>query len=75
MIRYATTLADEKEASMWIHLSNDPRAQAAFEKEGFVVGSRNEVNLDIYARKGMPQGREKWGKYEFRLMVRQAKVR
>jgi hypothetical protein len=75
MIRYATTLADEKEASMWVHLSNNPRAQAAFEKEGFVVGSRNEVDLDNYARREMPQGRDQWGKYEFRLMIRQATVK
>ena len=73
MVHWAAERADEQGASMWAHLSSDIRGKVAFEKEGFFFASPGVVDLDKYTRKPMPEGRDKWGTYEFRLMIRRAK--
>jgi hypothetical protein len=63
---------------MWVHLSDSEAGQRAFEKNGFRLWpgvGLNEVDLDEYAEKGMPEGREgtRWGKYCFRCLLRDAR--
>ena len=72
LIKYAVDIADQHEASMWIHMSDQPNSKRAFEKWGFEVVHELAVDLDEYRTKELPEGRDKWGVYTFRLLRRPA---
>lgn len=74
MIKWATDLADQHGASMWNHLADNPVAVNAFAANGFKEVNPCAVNLDEFATKPMPKGREKWGTYTFHCMARESKA-
>ena len=58
---------------MWCHLADNPVAVSAFASHGFKEVSPCTFDLDKYATKEMPEGKEKWGTYTFHCMVREPK--
>jgi GNAT superfamily N-acetyltransferase len=71
LLGWATQLADENDASAWIHLSDNLGGVRALERKGFKEVNRLEVDLDHYATKPRPGGGV-WGSYTFRYFRREA---
>jgi GNAT superfamily N-acetyltransferase len=67
MVKWATDLADSKNAASWAHLSDSLPGIKAFEKAGFQEVNTVTVDLDKYAIK--PIG-EPWGQYSQHCMYR-----
>lgn len=70
LTRWACDIADENDASMWIHLADTEAGPRSFEKNGFEVVNTLEIDLDEWTEGGE---RGKWGKYTFRYMRRKSK--
>jgi len=65
MIKWACEIADENDASMWIHLADTEAGPRSFEKNGFEVVNVLEIDLDDWT-----EGETEWGVYRFRYMRR-----
>lgn len=70
LIRKGTTEADKDGVFCWVHSSE--AGHRTFAKEGFEEKEKLEVDLDEFASTP-PAGKDKWGTYTFRYMLRPAK--
>lgn len=73
LIRLGTDKADEEGVICWVQASE--AGYETFKKHAFVVRKTLEVDLDKHAPVPPPEGKERWGCYSFRYMVRPSRGR
>lgn len=75
LIQYGTDRADAEGVICWVHASE--AGSGMFGGRGFEVDQELEIDLDDWAgQMGVkpPAGKNTWGKYTFRYMIRQPKT-